>query len=165
MNEFAFEKSKRKTELLLQESKEEIDEHSQAKEGQEAFDNETGDENSNTLKLFNCESLPKPTTFLKIVKEKECIDSKVANNSIMEPTNNRSLYSANSSSQLDPANNSSHLDLTNNSSQLDLTTKVSLDSAEPEDYAEVFDALMELSKKVDATGLIYQKFSEELRRK
>ena len=74
LEKVAFEKSKTKTELPLQESKEEKVEQSLAKEDQEAFDNETGDENSNTLKPFNHETLPNPTTFIKIAKEKECID-------------------------------------------------------------------------------------------
>ena len=78
LEKVAFEKSKTKTELPLQESKEEKVEQSLAKEDQEASDNETSDENSNTLQPFYHESLSNPTNFLKIVKEKECIDKKVA---------------------------------------------------------------------------------------
>ena len=64
--------------MLLYESKEDKVERIRAKEDQEAFDKETGDENSNTLKPFNHETLPNPTTFIKIAKEKECIDKTVA---------------------------------------------------------------------------------------
>ena len=60
LEKVAFEKSKTKTELPLQESKEEKVEQSLAKEDQEASDNETSDENSNTLQPFYHESLSNP---------------------------------------------------------------------------------------------------------
>lgn len=68
LDKLAFEKTK--TEVLLKESKEEV-EHS---EDQETFacDSEAVDENSNTLKPFNQEA------FSKIAKEMEYIDKKVA---------------------------------------------------------------------------------------
>ena len=100
---------------------------------------------------------------------KSCLDPTINNS--LDLTNNNSLDLNNknspdltNSSSLDPTCNIS-LDPTYNSSQLGLTTNSSLDFAETEDYAEVFDAIMELSTKVDALGLKYDKFSDELKRK
>ena len=100
---------------------------------------------------------------------KSCLDP--TNNYSLDLTNNNSL-DLNNKNSLDLTNSSSldhtcniSLDPTYNSSQLGLTTNSSLDFAETEDYAEVFDAIMELSTKVDALGLKYDEFSEELKRK
>ena len=77
-----FEKSKAKTEVLLQgvsleqEAKDRKVEKILAEK--EAIENETFDENSNTYKSSIQASVPNPVIFLKIVEEKEFIDKKVA---------------------------------------------------------------------------------------
>ena len=68
---------------------------------------------------------------------------------------------------LDPTDNSS-LDPTN-SSLTHTTTKntnnISTSNEETEDYAEFFNALKKISMMVDAIGVKYQDFSDELERK
>ena len=90
------------------------------------------------------------------------------NKSTLDPTNKSCLDPTNMSS-LDPTNNSI-LDPYNSSSLVPSSlapTKSpnNIYNEDTEDYAEVLKALMEFSTKVDALGVRYQEFSEELKKK